>query len=140
MIGVGGEHAAVMAAFLDLPDPHKCPRQFYMIKKHLYKALEHGKECSQLTAANNEVPSILNDNNNVVEQIHLLEDIPLTRLEASFDMGWQVRSSGGKYGSSTGHSLLIGAPSKKVLDSAVFNKKCGLCKKHEQKTGTLTNI
>jgi hypothetical protein len=126
MIGVGGEHAAVMAAFLDLPDPHKCPRQFYMIKKHLYKALEHGKECSQLTAANNEVPSILNDNNNVVEQIHLLEDIPLTRLEASFDMGWQVRSSG--------------APSKKVLDSAVFNKKCGLCKKHEQKTGTLTNI
>jgi hypothetical protein len=55
-------------------------------------------------------------------------------------MGWQVRSSGGKYGSSTGHALLIGARSKKVLDSIVFNKKCGLCTKHERKHGTLTNV
>jgi hypothetical protein len=40
-------------------------------------------------------------------------------------MGWQVRSSGGKYRSSTGHAVLIGAWSKKVLDSVVFNKKLG---------------
>jgi len=50
-------------------------------------------------------------------------------------MGWQVRSSEGKYGSSTGHVLLIGARSRKVLDSVIFNKKCGVCTKHEKRTG-----
>jgi hypothetical protein len=34
----------------------------------------------------------------------------------------------------------MGARSKKVLDSIVFNKKCGLCTKHERKHGTLTNV
>jgi hypothetical protein len=28
MMGIGGEHAAMMAAFLDLPEPQKWPRQF----------------------------------------------------------------------------------------------------------------
>jgi hypothetical protein len=46
-------------------------------------------------------------------------------------MGWQVRSSGGKYGSSMGHGLMIGALSKKVLDSIVFNKKCAKCTKRK---------
>jgi hypothetical protein len=35
MIGVGGEHDAVMTALLDLPDPHKWPPQFSVIEKHL---------------------------------------------------------------------------------------------------------
>jgi len=48
-------------------------------------------------------------------------------------MGWQVRSSGGKYGSRTGHALLIGAESKKVLDSVVYNKKCTICAKQERR-------
>jgi hypothetical protein len=49
-------------------------------------------------------------------------------------MGWQVRSSGGKYGSSTGHGLLIGALSKKVMDSVVYNKKCAICTKNPNMT------
>jgi len=44
-------------------------------------------------------------------------------IEVSYDMGWQVRSSGGKYGSHTGQGLLIGVRTKMVLDSTVFNKK-----------------
>jgi hypothetical protein len=55
------------------------------------------------------------------------------RIAASYDMGWQVRSSGGKYGSRTGHALLIGAESKKVLDSVVYNKKCTICAKQERR-------
>jgi hypothetical protein len=40
--------------------------------------------------------------------------LSVPRLTASFDMGWQVHSSGGKYGSSTGHAMLIGAHSRKI--------------------------
>jgi hypothetical protein len=51
-----------------------------------------------------------------------------------------VRSSGGKYGFSTGHALLIGAITKKVLDSTVLNKKCGVCVKHLRHTGSMDNV
>jgi hypothetical protein len=29
---------------------------------------------------------------------------------------------------------------KKVLDSVIFNKKCGICTKHEKGTGTIQNV
>ncbi len=76
----------------------------------------------------------LGDDKNVVPQHFLLQDLPAHNVEASFYMGWQVRTSGGKYVSSTGHTLLIGARSCKVLDSVIFNKKCGVCTKHEKRT------
>jgi hypothetical protein len=47
----------------------------------------------------------------------------------------------GKYGSSTdGHGLLVGALTKKVLDSIVYNKKCGMCTKHFAQTGTYQHV
>jgi len=55
----------------------------------------------------------------------LEQEIPLHRIQASYDMGWQVRSSGHKYASPKGHALLIGTLTKKVLDSVVHNKKWG---------------
>jgi len=82
----------------------------------------------------------LTDEIHILEQKYLQADIPLPRVEALFDMGWQVRSSLGKYGSSTGHALLIGARLKLVLDSAVFNKKCGLCTKYEKRIASLHNV
>jgi len=44
-------------------------------------------------------------------------------------MGWQVRSSGNKYASLTGHGLLLGAITKKVMDSIIYKKKCATCTK-----------
>jgi len=79
-----------------------------------------------------------------VEEVKLLsqqaaveEDNPLQRIQASFDMGWRVRSSGNKYGSLTGHALLIGVRSKKVLDSIVYNKNCTTRNKHMSLTSSL---
>jgi hypothetical protein len=117
MMGIGGEHAAVMAAFLDLPEPQKWPRQFSVLEKYLYLPAETIKLQSQQESSNEEVAATLADDHNVVQQNLLMQDLPIPRVEASFDMGWQVRSSGGKYGSSTGHALLIGARTRKVLDS-----------------------
>jgi len=137
-MGVGGEHAAIMAAFLDLPHPHKWPRQFGNIERHLYKPLDKVKNQSQQAATNEEVAATISDEDRVIEQKYLQNGI--YRIEASFDMGWQVRSSGGKYGSSTGHALLVGTRTKKVLDSVIFNKKCGICTKHEKRTGSIEKV
>ena len=60
-----------------------------------------------------EVSETVQEVNNIIEQTFLEEDEPLHRIKASYDMGWQVRSSGGKYGSPTGHGLLVGALTKK---------------------------
>jgi hypothetical protein len=55
-----------------------------------------------------------------VDQSLMESDVPLlARVQASFDMGWQVRSSSRKYRSPTGHALVLGAIMKKVLDSVV---------------------
>jgi hypothetical protein len=55
-------------------------------------------------------------------------------------MGWQVHLPGGKYGSPTGHGMLIGAFTKKVLDRVVYNKKCGVFTKHSSRAGSFENV
>ncbi len=72
----------------------------------------------------------LYEDNNIIVQNFLEEEELLHCIQASYDMAWQVRSSGGKYGSPTGHGLLVGALTNKVLDSVVYNKKSGICTKH----------
>ena len=42
-------------------------------------------------------------------------------------MGWQKRSSGKVYNSPTGHALLFGAKTKKVLNFTVLSKLCSTC-------------
>jgi hypothetical protein len=91
-------------------------------------------------ATEEEVASTINSPDNIVEQSLLNYDVPHYWVRESFDMGWQVRSSKGKYASPTGHALLIGAISKKMMDSVVFNKQCGLCTKHIVCTGTSDGV
>jgi hypothetical protein len=129
LIVVGGEHTSVLAAFLNLPFPRKWQRDFNVLEIFLYDSVEKTKEDSQHKAVQEEILQTLNDTNHPVEQNMLEEPLPLHRIQASYDMGWQVRSSGGKYGSPTGHGLLIGAITKKVLDSIVFSKPCAMCTK-----------
>jgi phage FluMu protein Com len=140
LMGVGGEHGAIMAAFLNLPDPTKFNRQFNVLKNFTFDAMQKVKNSFQDEAVQEEVSETINDNNNPIEQHLLVEELPLHCIQASYDMGWQVRSSGGKYGSATGHGLLVGALTKKVLDSIVYNKKCRMCAKHFARTGAYQNV
>jgi len=89
-----------------------------------YDVIQKVKNSSQDKAVQEEVSETVNENNNPIDQHLLVQELPLHRIQASYDMGWQVRSSGGKYGFATGHGLLVGALTKKVLDSVVYNKKC----------------
>jgi len=140
LIGCGGEHGSIIAAFLTLPEPVKWKRQFNVLENFTYDAIQNVKNLSEEEAAQEEVQETVNDEDSPIEQTFLEQDLPLHRIRASYDMGWQVRSSGGRYGSSTGHGLLVGAITKKVLDSVVYNKKCGKCTKHFSKNGTYEDV
>jgi hypothetical protein len=140
LMGVGGQHAAIMAAFLDLPEPHKWKRMFTVAEKFTHEAITKVKEVSQTMAVQEEVLETVSQENNGVEQNLLESDRPVHRIQASFDMGWQVRSSGGRYASPTGHSMLIGALKKKVLDSVIYNKKCGICTHHYLRSGSYDSV
>jgi hypothetical protein len=124
LMGVGGQHAAILAAFLNLSEATKWNRQFHVLENFTYDVIQKVKNSSQDKAVQEEVSETVNENNNPIDQHLLVQELPLHRIQASYDMGWQVRSSGGKYGFATGHGLLVGALTKKVLDSVVYNKKC----------------
>jgi hypothetical protein len=140
LMGVGGEHAAILTSFLDLPESVKWNRWFNVLEQYTHTAVEEVKVLSQQAAVEEEVLETINDDNYKVEQHKLEDDNPLHRIQASFDMGWEVRSSSNKYGSPTGHALLIGARSKKVLDSIVYNKNCTTCNKHMALTGSFNRL
>jgi hypothetical protein len=139
-MGVGGEHAAILTAFLDLQESQKWPRQFSVLEKFTNAVVESVKCNTQEEATEEKVIATMDLPNDSVPQFLLEAAHPLRRVQASFDMGWQVRSSGGKYGSPTGHGLLIGAISKKVMDSVIFNKKCGVCTKYKNQRGSTQDI
>ena len=42
-------------------------------------------------------------------------------------MGWSKRSSGRRYDSQSGHGVLIGQLSKKIIDSVLYQKSCRIC-------------
>jgi len=128
LMGKGGKYACILSSFLDLPEPHKWPSSFSVLEKSIHAATEKVKCESQEKAAEEKI--ILTDTPESTIHQTLIEEVnPQHRVERSYDMGWQVRSIGGKYRSSTGHGLLIGALSKKVMDSGVYNKKCAICTK-----------
>ncbi len=82
---------------------------------------------SQVQATQEEVLGTLNLPNNTADQFFLDSPTLCHWVQASFDMGWQIQSSGGKYASRREHALLIAAVSKNKMDSIIFNKKCGVC-------------
>ena len=73
LIGVGGEHASVLAAFLNLPFPRKWRRDFNVLENFLYDSVEKTKEDSQHKAMQEEILQTLNDTNHPVEQ-NMLEE------------------------------------------------------------------
>ncbi len=140
LLGLGGEHASVLAAFLDLPEPHKWRCQFCVLEKFLCPIMEGIKVQCQELAAETEVSLTIASIENAIEQTLMQNDDPMYRVRASFNMGWQVQSSGGKYGSSTRHAFLVGALGKKIMNSVLYNKKCAVCTKHESRTGSTVGV
>ena len=58
------------------------------------------------------------------------EKVPLT---ISYDMGWNKRSSGTRYDSVSGHGIMIGGYTKKVIGFKSMSKECSVCSNFEKK-------
>ena len=56
-------------------------------------------------------------------------DSPLT---VCYDMGWNKKSSGTRYDSISGHGLMIGGYSKKVIGFKRISKECSVCSKYSK--------
>ena len=54
-------------------------------------------------------------------------------IAVSYDMGWQKRSSGNRYDSMSGHGVLVGCRTKKVIDVIVFSKICQKCQEQAKR-------
>ena len=55
----------------------------------------------------------------------------MPEVAVSFDMGWQKRSSGRTYDSVSGHGMMIGGKTCKIVNGLVLSKRCSICKKPE---------
>jgi hypothetical protein len=71
----------------------------------------------------------LNDNNAVLP----LDKYP--KVDASYDMAWQQRSSGRKYNSPSGHAFLMGGLSRRPIALDIKCKICNFCTTWKKKHG-----
>ena len=55
------------------------------------------------------------------------------KLTVTYDMGWQKRSSGRRYDSSTRHAFIIGARSKGIIGMVLYSKACRKCDAAEKR-------
>ncbi len=69
-MGVGGQHATTMPAFLDLPEPAKWNWQLNRLENFTYEVVQKVKDNSQLKAAEDEILAMILEDS--VQQ-HLLE-------------------------------------------------------------------
>ena len=54
-------------------------------------------------------------------------------IQASFDMGWQQKGSGHIYNSASGHSIFVGAETRKAIGLEIKSKKCNFCDEARKK-------
>jgi hypothetical protein len=95
-MGIGGEHAVTLSSFLDLPGAHKWNRQVSLLENFTNPIIEEVKKYVQQKGTEEEIIATINKIDNPVEQNLLETETPIHRVQASYDMGWQVRSSGNK--------------------------------------------
>ena len=55
-------------------------------------------------------------------------------LTVMFDMAWQKRGRGNRYDSISGHAIMIGALTKKVIGILVYAMKCKKCEQARKKS------
>jgi hypothetical protein len=60
------------------------------LENYTFDAIQKIKNILQEEAVQEEVSETVQEVNNIIEQTFLEEDEPLHRIQASYDMGWQV--------------------------------------------------
>ena len=138
-IGCGSSESGIILTFLGLPHAQGFHRHSFRKLESKMRSIVKGICLRSMDEAlHNEVEKVLQDdetnerkemlNNNQLKPF----DVPIT---IGYDMGWNKRSSGRLYNSISGHGIMVGARTKKVVNYKSISKCCSFCRHFKKKMG-----
>jgi hypothetical protein len=133
--GDGGVEAARILGLLGLPnDTTMETRTFPKIEDRISGKIQELSKDILLENLTDEVMLLFDGNNNndltqwqqaLRDPTIVLDKLKLSKIDCSFDMGWQQRSSGNRYASISGDALLVvGCRSRKPIAMIIKCKRC----------------
>jgi hypothetical protein len=145
--GDGGTEAARIIGLLGLPnDTTMETRSFPKIEYRITPKLQQVTEAIMLENLIEEARVSFADMNDFMQWQEALSNrnfvlgrAKYAKLDVSFDMGWQQRSSGNRYASPSGDALLIGCRTKKAIAMVVKSKVCSFCSSWAKKMKELND-
>ena len=142
-IGAGASDSGIVITYLNLPNAASFKsKSFNRIESCIRPTVKELTQQSIECALKDEIKQTIIAEQPPRAKISLLEkfkqetvekeEVPLT---VCYDMGWNKRSSGTRYDSVSGHGLMIGAYTKKVIGYKSLSKECSVCLKLMRKLG-----
>ena len=140
--GAGSRDIGNTMSFLGVPGGHAFHNLFYKnmdsftdkIHTELQEIVDEGFEKEIKASIQHELKDEYSDEEIEVFVTNYLQDsgfipdkIKKLPIVASYDMGWNKRSTGRVYDSLSGHAFFIGCRSGKVISFGVKAKKCAKC-------------
>ena len=131
LLGGGGIDAEILFGFLNIPNaPSMRSKKFHRIEQKLSPIICSIADDEVNSALDEEVYLQLKTEGREGDFVRWKEKNLgyKPELTVSYDMGWQQRSSGRKYDSDSGHGLMIGMHSRKIIGFKIKSKQCRICK------------
>ena len=130
--GCGGTESSIIASFLGLPgSQYFGNNHFTAIEEEIGRYLREVAKETMETALSQEIEMSVSKSE--FKKWKAQKNLPkLPEVAASYDMGWQKQSSGRTYNSISGHGMMIGCKSSKIIDVIILSKKCKICSSHKE--------
>ena len=128
--GIGPSNMSQLLSFLDIPSCKSLHGRFFRnIELAVGSSLRKIATESMRDAIEEEVRTTIN---NDAKYRQYLKGNLQVGITVSFDIGWNERSSGNRYDSLSGHAMIIGCLSKKIVGAIVSRKMCRVCSSAEE--------
>ena len=126
-IGGGATEAGLAVTYLELPHSSTFEKTtFKRVHKAIRPAIVNVTDQSMKEGREEEIlATVGKENFDKWKEKKITPDE--VKLTTSYDMGWNKRSSGTKYDSTSGHGFVIGGLTKKILQHVVLSKSCSIC-------------
>ena len=123
LIGGGRSEADIILSFLNLPNGDYMKRQMLTIENKLGQIIRRIGSQQMRSALEEEIfeQLIYEGREGDFKKWKNGECVRRVFLTVSFDMGWNKRSTGTRYDSKSGHTLLVGERTKKVISINIFS-------------------
>ena len=130
-IGGGGSDAMKLLTFLNLPNGKSIKdSKFKRIEDSIGNVIRNSSEISIKNALEEEIQLTLQSENRIEDYDKWKRkelDPEKIGIVIAYDMGWNKRSTGTRYDSTSGHGVAIGQLTKKIVGLILFSKKCSVC-------------